>query len=163
METKVTDVTRFILKERRQYFIDKVKAPIRKALVILADRYPEPTMDNVTHPNDKVWLRIWGRFFQMEDNPGREPLFKAIRKVSICEPAHDPYYRDRQQVILEEWLTEVLEGHWKPRSLDHPESNWKVDPNVRGLGYQLLKTCYYYPELREKIKKLTMGVSEANA
>lgn len=143
---EVTNLSRFMLKEQRQYVIDKVKAPIMKALIILANRYPEPTMENVSHPNDKAWIRIWDKFFQMEDNYMREDLFKAIRKVSICEPAHDPYYRDRRDVLLELWLEEVLKGNWKPRSLDHPNSNWKVDPNVRGIGYEFMKDRYYHKE-----------------
>ena len=145
-------LTRWMLRDNRQYVIDKVKAPLMKALIILAGRYPEPTFENTTHPNDHVWLRVWDRFFQMEDNPGRDALFKAIRKVTICEPAHDPYYRDRIQVILELWLEEVLKGNWKPRSLDHPQDCWK-EPNKRGDGYKFMLNCFSHPEVREVIKK----------
>jgi len=141
----MSSLSRDILKDRRQYFIDKVKAPIIKALVTLAGRYPEPTLENVTYPNDKVWIRVWDKFFWLENNPGRLSLFQAIRKVMIGEPAHDPYYRDRMQVILEFWLDEVLEGNWKPRSLDHPTECWK-NPNVRGKGYEFLKERYYHKE-----------------
>ncbi len=131
-----------ILKDRRQYFIDKVKAPLMKAIVLLAGRYPEPTVDNTDHPNDRAWLRIWDRFLAMENNPGREPLFKAMRKVIVCESHHDYYYRDRMNVILELWLDEVLAGNWKPRPADHPDICWKVDPNKRGAGFKFLQDHY---------------------
>lgn len=143
-------IREIILKEKRQYFIDKVKAPIIKALIILANRYPEPTKENAVYPNDKVWLRVWDKFFEMEDNPGREPLFKAIRKVMICEPHHDTYYADRMNVLLELWLDEVLEGNWKPRSRDYPNYCWKADPNIRTAGYEFLKDKYYHsPKYQE--------------
>ncbi len=49
-------------------------------------------------------------------------------------------------VILELWLEEVLRGNWKPRSLDHPNECWKVDPNVRGTGYEFMKDRFYHKE-----------------
>ena len=143
-----------ILRTRRGFFIEKVKAPLMKALITLSNRYPEPTLENVDIPNDKVWLGVWDRFFEMEDNPGRLPLFKAIKRVMIGEQHHDIYYRDRMQVLLELWLEEVLKGNWKPRSLDHPNEYWKVDPNKRGLGYEFMKGCYYYPSFRVNLRKL---------
>jgi len=144
-----------ILKNRRQYYIEKVQAPLMKALVTLAFRYPEPTEQNVSHPNAKLWLRVWNKFLEMEDNPGRHALFEAIKRVFVGKSVEiDPYYRDREQVIHELWLDEVLEGHWKPRSPDQPPDCWKADSNERGIGYEFLKTMYYYPEIREKIKDL---------
>jgi hypothetical protein len=137
-----------ILKEKRDYFIGQVKAPLMKAMVVLANRYPEPTLDNVDTQNDKVWVRVFDEFLSLEDNPGRFPLFKAIKKLFIGEAHHDPYYRDRIHVILELWLDEVLKGNWKPRSLDHPESCWKGEKNVRGAAYKFLMDCYYHKEAK---------------
>ena len=142
-----------ILKTRRTYFIEKVQAPMMKALIILGLRYPEPTVDNVSHPNTKVWLRIFSIFLTMEDNLGRLPLWQAIKRVFIGKSVEvDPYYRDRLQVIHELWLDEVLSGNWKPRSPDHPEDCWKVDPNIRTTGYEFLRNCYYYPAFRANLK-----------
>ena len=149
----MTTISQDILKDRRQFFIDKVKAPIMKALIILANRYPEPTRENVKDPYALTWIDIWDKFFEMENNLGRLPLFKAIRKVQICEPGHDPYYRDRMLVITELYLEAIIEGKVKPRSPDHPQDCWKVDPNQRGLGYEFMKMCYYYPAFREKMKE----------
>jgi len=142
----VANVKEFMLKERRQYVIEKVKAPIMKALIVLANRLPEPTMQNTFHPNTHVWLSIWDKFFEMEDNPNRESLFKAISRVQIAETEHDIYYRDRMNVLLELWLDEVLKGNWKPRSLDHPNECWKVDPNVRGDGFEFMSSRYKHKE-----------------
>lgn len=157
----------------RGYIMEKVKAPLMTNLIRFANRFPNPTRQNCKHPNSLVWLRVWDKFFQMEDNPGREPLFKAIRRVylaalegnlpfwanipiirrlclwatrrvHICEQEHDPYYRDRMQCMFEFWLEEVLNGNWKPRSLDHPWECWKND--YRGKGYEFLKERYYHKE-----------------
>ena len=149
----MTTISQDILKDRRQFFINKVKAPIMKALITLANRYPEPTRENVKDPYALAWIEIFDKFFEMEDNPGREPLFRAIKRVKICEPGHDPYYRDRELVILELLLEAILEGKVKPRSLDHPQDCWKIDPNKRGLGYRFMLNCFYYPEFREKMKE----------
>lgn len=136
-------ITQFMLKVNREAII-KVKACLTKALIQLAMRYPEPTLENVLHPNSKVLIGMWDKFFKMEDNQGRESLFKAIRRVSVDEHEHDPYYRDRMQVFFELWLEEVLKGNWKPRSFDHPWECWKND--YRGIGYEFLKDKYYHKE-----------------
>ena len=146
-------LSQIVLRDRRQFFTEKVQAPMMKALTILANRYPEPTIENCKHPNSLVWLRVWDRFLSMEDNPGRIGLWQAIKRVFIGKSVEvDPYYRDREQVFHELWLEEVLAGNWKPRSLDHPQDCWKVDPNIRTTGYELLKNCFYYPEFRESLK-----------
>ena len=149
-----TSVAQDILKDRRQYFADKVKKPFMDTLVALANLYPKPTKKNVSDPFALVWIDVWDEFFQMEDNPGREPLFRAMERVMICEPGHDPYYRDRELVILELLFKAVLEGKVKPRSPDHPLDCWKVDPNKMGIGYEFMKACFYYPEFRENLKKI---------
>lgn len=134
----------WMLKEQRQYVIDKIKKPIMKALVILANRLPEPTNENTILPNTQTMIRIWDKFLSMEDNAGREPLFKALKKVTVSEHEHDRYYKDRMQVWFELWMEEVLMGNWKPRSLGHPDSCWKADPDKRGIGYEFLKDKYYH-------------------
>lgn len=141
------DLRNFMLQEQRQYVIDKVKAPMMKALIILANRLPEPTKQNTNHPNTDVLIDIWDKFFQMEDNPGREPLFRAIRKIMIAENEHDPYYRDRINVFVELLVEEILNGKWRPRGLDHPPSNWKVDPDIRGAGFEFIKDRYEHKEV----------------
>ncbi len=131
----------WMLREQRQYVIHNIKKPIIKALAILASRLPEPTKGNTIYPNTHTLIDVWDQFLAMEDNPGRESLFKALEKVMVSEHEHDDYYRDRMQVFLELWLEEVLKGNWKPRYPGHPLSCWKGD--VRGAGYQFLKEKYY--------------------
>ncbi len=143
----VQNLTKFMLHDQRQYVIDKIKAPMIKAFIILANRLKiEPSKENTYHPNSLVWIDIWDKFLAMEDNPQRESLFRAIRKIWIAECEHDIYYRDRMNVILELWLEEVLKGNWKPRSADHPNFCWKVDPNIRGIGYEFMKERFYHKE-----------------
>jgi hypothetical protein len=140
----VSRLSDFLLQDQRQYIIDKVKAPIVKALITLANRIQvEPTKLNTVHPNTHVLIDVWDKFLEMEDNGGRKAMFKAIRKIWIAEHEHDPYYRDRMNVIFEMLIEAVLEGRWKPRPLDHPSYCWKIDPNMRGEGYQLMRDRYY--------------------
>ena len=132
----------WMLKEQRQYVIDKIKKPIMKALCILANRLPEPTKENTIYPNTQTLLRVWDRFLEMEDNPGRRPLFESIKRIMVSEYEHDIYYSDRMQVFLELWLEEVMKGNWKPRYPGHPESCWKDD--AKGPGYEFIKDRYYH-------------------
>ena len=148
------DLRNYMLQDQRQYVIDKFKKPLMKTLIILANRLPEPTKQNTNHQNTDVLIDVWDKFLEMEDNPGRLPLFKAARKVDICEPCHDPYYRDRKQVYFELWLDEVLAGNWKPRPPSYPMDCWKADSDVRGPGFAFLKKCFESPEFREQLKEI---------
>ncbi len=147
------NISDWMLKEHRQFVIDKIKKPIMKALCILANRLPEPTKENTIYPNTHPLIDVWDNFLKMEDNRGREPLFNAMKRVMVDEHEHDNYYRDRMNVWFELWLEEVLKGNWKPRSLDHPNSCWKVDPNKRGAGYEFIKDHYYHKEKYANINK----------
>lgn len=146
----VQNLRTIMLKDKRQYIIDKVKAPLMKALIILARRYPQPTKENTSHPNTHALIDVFNKFFEMEGNADRIDLFMALGKVVVAEHEHDPFYRDRIYVLMELWLEQVLLGKWKPRSLDHPDSFWKSDPNMRGIGYEFMKDMYYYPDRRYK-------------
>ena len=133
----------WMLKEARQFVIEH-KDLFMKAIIAFADTLPEPTKENTIIPNTYPMIRIWDKLLEMEDNPGREPLFKALKKITVSEHEHDYYYKDRMQVWLELWMEEVLMGNWKPRSLGHPDSCWKVDPDKRGIGYEFLRDRYYH-------------------
>ena len=140
----------------RQFVIDKVKRPIQNALEA-GESFAEVmkviknsmtklvpfTRQNCLNPNTLVWFTIFDKFLEMEDNPGREPIFRAVIKLFLAEEEHDhSYYGVRGDVVLELWLEEVLKGNYKPRSLDHPDSYWKSDPNSRGAGFKLIQYCY---------------------
>jgi hypothetical protein len=106
----------------RQYIIKKVKAPLMKVLIIMAGRLPEPTKENCTNPNSHILLDIRDRFFDLENNPGREPLFRAIFKIAICEYEHDPYYGYRM-----DWVKEEMDKRgWNPRPQGRPRGiHWR--------------------------------------
>ena len=67
--------------EMREYIIHKVKKPIMKALLTLSKRYPEPKRDEILHPNTLKLMDIRDKFFEYEDNPGRNALFEAVFRV----------------------------------------------------------------------------------
>ena len=76
-------VTWTILTSKRQYFIDKVKAPLMRSIIELARKYPEPTAENCIRPNSLVLIRIWDKILAREDNLGRDQLFRAVKKLDI--------------------------------------------------------------------------------
>ena len=109
-----------LLGPKRQYVIDKIKRPLIKAIVTLASRFPEPTMDNTIIRNTAILLNIRDKFFEHEDNPGRDALFRAIWRMFVVEYEHDTYYRYRIDWILEE----LNKSNWEPRILRR-EQHWK--------------------------------------
>jgi len=125
---KGTPLTWWLLTgERRQYVIDKIKKPIMKALTILANRYPEPTKENCMVLNTRKLIDIRDKFFEYEDNPDRDALFRAIWKLFIIEYEHDRYYQYRINWVLEQ----IMECDWYPRR-KRVERCWKepVEPEV---------------------------------
>lgn len=131
----------------RQYVIDKVKKPLIKAITTLARRFPEPTRENCQHPNTLILFDIWDKFFEYEDNPRRGALFQALKRLSIAEYEHDPYYRDRIGFFIEELVKAVSDGRWQSRSI-RPMSHWK-EPGRAGVSDVLPLS----PEAWSKIEK----------
>ncbi len=105
-----------MLRVNREAII-KVKHCLMKALIQLAMRYPEPTLENCLHPNTKLMITMWDKFFEYEDNLSRIPLFKAMRRITLCEYEHDPYYRYRMDWFIEQIIEDVKSGKWvlRPR------------------------------------------------
>ena len=81
-----------MLVEKRQYIIDKVKAPLFKAIKVLCNRYPEVTKDNCNNPNTKVLIDLEEEFFRHFINPSRIPLFRAFFRCFKAEIDHDIAY-----------------------------------------------------------------------
>ena len=140
-----------ILKDRRQYFIDKVKAPLMSnlikfvsksswigtlialiSIIRLIRKYPEPTRENTRKPNTHAWIDIWDEFFKYEDNPGRNLLFRAIRKIFICEYEHDSYYSSRIDRMLEWWLEKYQNGEYNKRMPWNPLACWNEPSVIKG-------------------------------
>lgn len=110
---------RMLMSPTRQYVIEKVKAPMLKAICILAKRYPEPTRENCINPNTQRLLDIRDKFFKCERNLGRDALFRAIWQMFIVEYEHDPYYRQRINRV-KRWMDE---SDWDDS--EQPQECWK--------------------------------------
>ena len=124
---KVKPLSHIMLRDLRGYVIDKVKKPIKKAITILANRYPQPTKENTLNPNTHILLDIQDRFFQHETLPERKEMFRAIFKLFIAEYEHDPYYRSRINWVIEELVEATMDGKWLPRGANRPINYWKED------------------------------------
>ena len=105
----------------RQFYIDKVNAPLFKTITILGNRYPEPTMENVLHPNSKRLVEILDKYVSFEGNSRIKDVVMAVARIVITKLEHSPNWRDRIGFFAEE----LREGVWKPRSYNHPEHDWK--------------------------------------
>lgn len=128
----VLGLSKEIIKDRRQYYINKVKTPLMRVIIKLCMRYPVPTKENCKWPNAHALIDVWCEFFQYEDNPahpdpekhpdfGREALFRAIERITICEYEHDHYYRDRMDWFVEKLVEKYLSGEWHPRMPIRPD------------------------------------------
>ena len=103
---------------RRDYYIEKVNKPLLKALILLGKRYPEPTMENLNHPNARWLLKRLGKYLEYEGNSRVAGAVTALVRIIIVKLEHSPNYRDRIS-----WWVEDTEG-WKPRSYNHPVNQW---------------------------------------
>lgn len=107
----------WMLYYKRNYVIEKIKAPLRKAIAILAMRYPEPTKEHTRIPNTHRLLDIEHNFFECQ--VGNGTLLRAIWRMFIIEYEHDPYYRER----INEILWEIKESDWDYS--ERPQSYWR--------------------------------------
>lgn len=112
-----------MLLEKRQYIIDKVKAPLMNAIVKLAMRYPEPTKDNTVFKNTHIRIEVMEEFFKNFNNDGRKPLVKAAFRILIAECEHDGFY----EFIHDWYITELLRRGWQPNRRGFPMYRyWKA-------------------------------------
>lgn len=109
----------------RQFYIDKVNRPLAKAITILASRYPEPTMDNLLHPNSKRLLEMRNDYLLHDTNDHRKAIVQAVFRVVICKYEHSPNYRD-----VMDYLVLLLFGSgWKQLNPSRQMSQWRKDGN----------------------------------
>jgi len=94
----------------RDYVIKMVKALLMKALILVANRLPAITRENTRFKNTHILMGIIDKFLELENNPGREEMFRAAFKIFLMEIEHDIYYRDRFNWFLEEIIKCYLEG-----------------------------------------------------
>ena len=130
----------WMLFEKRQYVIHKIKKPLMGAIINLSERtswlgmlialiqivriarrYPEPTKENTSLPRTHILIDVRDWFFEHEDNPGRDALFRAMWRMFIIEYEHDGYYTPRIDGITEE----MQKRGWGIRSIKTSMSHWK--------------------------------------
>jgi len=104
--------------EREKYF--KVNGALLKAVTILGNRYPEPTMENVTLPNTKRLLEIAEKYKQFEGNWRVKKIVMAVLRILINKIEHSANYRDRFSWFVEE----LMASGWHGRSYNHPVNDW---------------------------------------
>ena len=91
-----------IRPEHYRWFADKVKWPLRRAIMKYASKYPYPTEENLYHENSLVWLDLMKWFLAHDNNyNGRTQMLEAAFRVFIDELDHDIYYRRRADLILQ--------------------------------------------------------------
>ncbi len=123
----------------RQYFIDKVKAPLRKVIILIAKRIPNVTKENTRYRNTYTLIDIFDRFFEHERNAGREGMFRAVFKIFLFEIEHDVYYRDRFNWFLEEIIKVILRGEWEERTNGYPNKPWWIETEPYGGKYSIIR------------------------
>lgn len=107
--------------DQRDYIIDKVNAPLTKAIVILARRYPEPVREGegkVVHPNSLRLLDFRDEFRRCWKN---RPLYEALWRLAIVKYEHSPNWRN-----MLDWLFMMASNsNWKPFNPNRQMTTWK--------------------------------------
>ena len=158
-----------ILMDKRQYFMNKVKLPLRlvienlntgsiwsklraiPTIIRLVRLYPEPTYENTRSANTYASLQIRDKFFKYERNSWRVPMFRAIFRIVIDEFEHDIYYASRRDWLVEEIIKAILAGTWQPREYDHPDASWWTEPKPKGGKYSIIYKMWLH---RKEIKRI---------
>jgi len=126
----------------------KVNKAMLKAIILLANRYEEPTHENVLHPNSHILLDIRDKFLEYETNPSRRELFCAVFRV-VIHKNEDPYYGRRL-----DWLIEMIaNSDWVTRPCDYPNEYWN-EPEPYGGGYLIKDDTLEQPIFKKRLKIL---------
>jgi len=145
MRQHMSELEEDILRRRRNYFAEEIKAPLMKSIinvgrfgylrniwnifhiVWLGMKFPEPTKENTKNPVSHALLDIWEEFFQLEKNPGRNLLFKALRRITIGVLESSNYYSQRAVWFLMKLAKAYQDGRLPPSPAWSPMSHW-LDP-----------------------------------
>jgi len=125
---------REILETKREYYADKVKKPLLKAItsigkgsfftrflvileiIRLARKYPDPSKQTTVFNNTHIILKIIEKHNKLHKNPSRRALIDIALRVLACEVEHDGYYS-----FLHDWyVMELLKNEWKPERRGFP-------------------------------------------
>lgn len=107
----------------RNYIIRKVKAPLRKAIVLAAKRLPKPTRENTYYHNTHVLMDIFDRFFERYYCKPNMDMMLAARDILLAEVEHDPHYRWILNWFVQDIVNEVNKGNWKPNDTEFPNKD----------------------------------------
>jgi len=110
------------MKEKIDYFVEKVNEPLAKVIIVFAGRYPEPTRENCQYHNTHILLDIQAEFFKKWDFKSRTPLVKALWRVLIVKYEHCPNYR-----YALDWILMKIPDDWKPFDTNRQIECWKGD------------------------------------
>ncbi len=110
----------YINRVNRDYFIEQVNKPLVKAIVILANRYPEPTRLNCYHPNSHRMLDIRDKFFECWDFQIRNTVIDALFRILIVKYEHSPAWRN-----MLDWMVKEIPDDWKPFNTSRQMQCWK--------------------------------------
>ncbi len=136
----------------RQYFISAVKAPLVKAIISLANKYPKPTSDNLDTANAQVLRDAFGKFHK--HNKVKPDMFLAVERIAVGEVEHDPVYGDFLQIFLEFIIEAILAGKWKPRRLGKPAPRyWSETPPYGGENSIIYKLMQHKDEIKSILER----------
>uniref|UniRef100_A0A6M3JPU8 Uncharacterized protein n=1 Tax=viral metagenome TaxID=1070528 RepID=A0A6M3JPU8_9ZZZZ len=100
---------------------------------LMNQKFGEITKQNTTNKTTHAMIDISNSFFERENNPKREKMFRAAFKIFIAEIEHDIYYKDRFGWFIEEAIKAILNDNWEERTNGQPSSpHWNEDPPYGG-------------------------------
>jgi len=109
------------LKNSLEYTINSVDKPLAAAITMFAKRYPEPTHENVLHPNSHILIDIKNAFNENWDMGTRRQVFNSIFKVVIVKYEQSPQYRN----ILDWVIMMIMKTRWKQFNPNRQMKGWK--------------------------------------
>lgn len=113
---------RQVNSDERGHFI-KVNNALLGVVCKLSNLFPEPTMENLLHPNSRRLLAIMEKYERYEDMGRVKTIVGAVLRILISKIEHSPNYRDRFSWFVEE----LMDSGWKQRSYNHPVYGWKEE------------------------------------
>jgi len=113
-----------INSDKRDYFIKEVNEPLVKNIIQLANKYPEPTRENVLHPNTQVLLDKGEKFFRCWKTKPRGVLYKAVFRMLQDKIEHSATYRE-----MFNWLIKEIneDPRWKHFENTRQMNCWRGD------------------------------------
>ena len=108
------------MKDAIDYFVERVNKPLVKAIVLLGERYPEPTRENTLHPNTHRLLDIRDKFFECWEVEARASLLKVLFRILIVKYEHSPTWRN-----MFDWFLKEMPDDWKPFNPSRQMKCWK--------------------------------------